>query len=335
MPVLRYVNRAITFALVALLFGGMQLSYAQDATVNLVFATTMDDSGIDRALREFFDARVRELSDDSIHIDFFMAGQLGSEREALEQLQLGEIDLGYNVIQAELYYPQYDVISMPFLFPDLASMQAFMRGPIGDNISRLARERGGVIPMGMHGYGARWTTSNRPFSNAEELQGLRIRMPNIRAWVEVWAGMGARPTPIAATEIVTSLQTGVVDAQENFLTNIVGRQMWEYQRYLIRTEHVRLPQTWLVSERSWNNKLSEAQRQALQQAIEDTIAHAAEIVDALNEEFVATAIANGMTLIEPDQESLRQAALPHIQRVIDEELADGVYEEALRIIGAN
>jgi TRAP-type C4-dicarboxylate transport system substrate-binding protein len=327
-------NWITPFALVVslLLLSGVWAG-ATEQSVRLSFATTMDDSGVDRAIREFFDERVRELSGGSIEIDFFMGGQLGGEREALEQMKLGELDMGYNVIQAELYYPEYNAVSIPFLFPDFASMQAFMSGSVGDEVARLARERGGIIPLGMHGYGARWTTSNRPFTTPEELRGLTIRMPEIRWWVDVWAEMGALPTPIAATEIVTALQTGVVEAQENFLTNIAGRQMWEYQRYLIKTEHIQFFQTWLVSERTWEDKLSEAQRQALAQAVEDTIAYVAEIVDEMNEGFVEETIANGMVLIEPDQEALRAAALPAVTRIIEEDLAPGVYDEVLEVIG--
>lgn len=305
----------------------------EDKKVTLTFATTMDDSGVDKAIREFFNERVTELSNGSIEIDFFMGGQLGGEREALEQMKLGEIDMGYNVIQAELYYPEYNAISIPFLFPDFESMKEFMNGPIGDEIQNLARERGGIIPLGMHGYGARWTTSNYPFENPAELKGLKIRMPEIQWWVDVWAEMGALPTPIAATEIVTALQTGTVDAQENFLTNIAGRQMWEYQKYLIKTEHIQFFQTWLISEKTWESKLSANQQEAITQAVQDTIDYVAQEVDELNNGFVETSLENGMILVEPDKESLLQAAQPAVKKIVESDLAPGVYEEVQKVIG--
>jgi tripartite ATP-independent transporter DctP family solute receptor len=306
---------------------------SEDQKVKLTFATTMDDSGVDKDIREFFNDRVTELSNGSIEIEFFMGGQLGGEKEALEQMKLGELDMGYNVIQAELYYPEYNAISIPFLFPDYESMNEFMNGPIGDKIDTLAREKGGIIPLGMHGYGARWTTSNVPFENPAELKGLKIRMPEIQWWVDVWAEMGALPTPIAATEIVTALKTGTVDAQENFLTNIAGRQMWEYQKYLIKTEHIEFFQTWLISEKTWESKLSANQQEVITQAVKDTTDHVAQVVGELNDEFVQTSIDNGLILVEPDQEALRQAALPAVQRIIETDLAPGVYEEVQKVIG--
>jgi TRAP-type C4-dicarboxylate transport system substrate-binding protein len=302
-------------------------------TVTLSFATTMDDSGVDKEIREYFEEQITELSDGTIEMEFFMGGQIGGEREALEQMMLGELDMGYNVIQAELYYQEYNAINIPFLFPDFESMQRFMDGPIGDEIERLSREEGGIIPLGMHGYGSRWTTSNVPFSNADELQGLAIRMPEIEWWVDVWDEMGALPTPIAATEIVTALQTGTVDAQENFLTNIAGRQMWDYQDYLIDTEHIQFYQTWVISEDTWENKLNESQQEAVEEAVQRTTDHVAEIVEEMNEEFLKEIEEGGMEIIYSDQQSFRDAADPAIQRIIEEELAEGVYEEVLRAIG--
>lgn len=306
---------------------------SSDDSITLSYATTMDDSGIDKDIREFFEEKISELSDNKIEIEFFMGGQLGGEKEALEQMKQGEIDLGYNVIQAELYYPEYNAISIPFLFPDFESMKKFMESPeIDEEIEKIAREEGGIIPMGIHGYGARWTTSNKPFTNVDELNGLKIRMPEIEWWVDVWEELGALPTPIAATEIVTALQTGTVDAQENFLTNIAGRQMWDYQDYLIKTDHIQFYQTWLVSEETWENKLNSDQQEMLSQAIEETISYVDEIVDESNEEFVEEIESNGMEIIEPDREELVEKAQPAIDRIIEEDLAPGVYDEVLKAI---
>lgn len=312
--------------------GGDIAAGGEEETVVLTFGTTMDDSGIDRDIREYFEERITELSNGSIEMEFYMGGQLGGEREALEQMQMGELDMGYNVIQAELYYPEYNALSIPFLFPDFESMQTFMNGPIGDEIEQKARAEGGIIPLGIHGYGARWTTSNIPFSNIEELQGLKIRMPEIEWWVDVWSELGALPTPIAATEIVTALQTGTVDAQENFLTNIAGRQMWDYQDYLIQTDHIQFYQTWLVSEDTFENKLSANQQEYLTTAVEDTIAYVAEIVEESNAGFLEEIEANGMTIIVPDQEELREKAQPAIEEIIENDLAPGVYEEVQKAI---
>lgn len=343
MKKIRLVDRklkiAVFFSLIALVLMGCG-DKPSDANgesgndnIKLTFATTMDDSGIDKDIKEFFDKKLTDLSDGSMEVEFFMGGQLGGEREALEQMKLGELDMGYNVLQAEMYYPEYNAISIPYLFPDFDSMRKFMEGPIGEKIDKVAREKGGVVPLGMHGYGARWTTSNEPFTNLEELKGLKIRMPEIEWWVDVWDELGALPTPIAATEIVTALKTGTVDAQENFLTNIAGRKMWDYQDYLMKTEHIEFYQTWLVSEKTWEDKLSKNQQKVLQEVVDETVAYVDEIVDKSNKEFVKEIQENGMELIEVDQNQLREAAQPAVKEIIENDLDPGVYEEVEKAIG--
>ncbi|HET7627741.1 MAG TPA: TRAP transporter substrate-binding protein DctP [Bacillales bacterium] len=110
----------------------------------LTFATTMEDSGIDKRIKEKFAELVEQKSGGKMRINFFMGGQLGSEKEALEQMKLGELDMGYNVVQADLYYKEYNIAMLPYLFPDYESVKRFMNGPIGEKIKKLDREKGGI-----------------------------------------------------------------------------------------------------------------------------------------------------------------------------------------------
>jgi TRAP-type C4-dicarboxylate transport system substrate-binding protein len=158
------------------------------------------------------------------------------------------------------------------------------------------------------------------------MKGIKIRLPQIQSWIDIFKEVGAAPTPIAATEIVTALKTGTVDGQENFLTNIAGRQMWEYQKYLIATKHVSLPQTWLVSEKVFQ-KLSADQKQWLEQAIKDAIAFERPQVEQLNAGFIKQCIDKGMTLIEPDRDAFVKAAQPAIDKTL-KGMAPGVQEAA-------
>jgi tripartite ATP-independent transporter DctP family solute receptor len=295
------------------------------------FATTMDDSGVDAEIKKKFDEVITEKSGGKFKIDFFMAGQLGGEKEALEQMKLGELDMGYNVLQADLYYKEYNISMLPYMFPDYDSVKRFMDGEVGDKIREAAREKGGIIPLGFHGYGPRWTTSNTAFTTPEEMKGLKIRMPEVPWWVEIWEGIGALPTPIAAPEIVTALKTGTVDAQENFLTNIAGRKMWEYQEYLIATKHIELFQTWLISEKTWE-ELNEAERKIIEDSVNETIAYILPKVEEMNKGFVETAKQNGMEIIEPDREAFIKVARETNKKIIDRDLAPGVYEAAIKAI---
>ncbi|SDI15236.1 TRAP transporter substrate-binding protein [Alteribacillus bidgolensis] len=196
--------------------GSDETTGKSDDTVHLTFATTNDDSGITAAMREHFDERITELSDGSIEVEYFMGGQLGGENEQLSQMEAGEIDLGMGVLHADSYYPEYNAINVPFLFKDFEAMQKFIDDDMRQQINEKAIEEGGIRTLGMQSYGGRWVTSNKPFSNPEELEGLKIRMPEFETWVPVFEELGALPTPISASEIVSALQTGTVDLPRKY-----------------------------------------------------------------------------------------------------------------------
>ncbi|WLD94538.1 TRAP transporter substrate-binding protein DctP [Alkalihalobacillus sp. AL-G] len=295
------------------------------------FATTNDDSGIDAKIKEKFGELVSEKSNGKMTVDFFMGGQLGGEKEALEQMKLGELDMGYNIVHADLYFEEYNIAMLPYFFSDFESIERFMEGPIGDKIKEATREEGGVVQLGIHSNGPRWTTSNRAFSTPEEMEGLKIRMPEIPWWVEVYKSMGALPTPIAATEIVTALKTGTVDAQENFLSNIAGRRMWEYQKYLMPTKHLDAFQYWLMSEKTWES-LNEEEQRIIKESVKETTEYVKTIVEEMNQKFVETSIENGLELVEVDREAFIEAAREANKKIIERDLAPGVYEAAIKAI---
>ncbi|MDI6812806.1 MAG: TRAP transporter substrate-binding protein [Desulfitobacteriaceae bacterium] len=298
--------------------------------ITLKFATTDEDSGIDHEITQTFKKRLGELSKGTMDVDLFMAGQMGDEKQALELLKLGELDVGYNAIMGDLYYKDMYAIAIPFLFPDVDSMDRYMASPTGDKIKKILMEKGGVQYAGMFDFGPRYFTSNKPFKTPEEMKGIKIRLPQIQSWIDVFKQIGASPTPIAATEIVTALKTGTVDGQENFLSNIAGRQMWEYQKYLIATKHVMLPQTWLISDKTLK-KLNEQQRQWLSQAINDAIKDIRSKTTTMNQEFIKKATDNKMTLIEPDRAAFVKAAQPAVDKVLSQ-MAPGVAEDAKKAI---
>jgi tripartite ATP-independent transporter DctP family solute receptor len=289
-----------------------------------VFAITMDDSGIDRALTQTFAQRVNDLSGGKMKINLFMGGVLGDTRELIELMKLGEVDFGYYAEFAAIYCPQLDATSVPFLWPDAEAVEEFLSGPVGDKIKQQVREKGKAVLLGpFHSYGSRWTTTNKPFRNAQELKGLKIRLPNMTWWVEVWQAMGAAPTPIAASEIVSALKTGVVDAQENFLSNIYGRGLYEVQKYAVATNHIDFYLFWAASERTWNS-LNEQERKIVAQAAREAVDTVNPQIDEMNKGFVKSLEAKGVQIIYPDRDNLARAARPAIERIIARDLAPEV-----------
>jgi tripartite ATP-independent transporter DctP family solute receptor len=134
-----------------------------------------------------------------------------------------------------------DIVSfceMPFLLRDSADMNELINGPIGKRMAREIKENTGLRPIAYFQRGARHLTSNRPIKHPDDLKGLIIRVPNVPSFVTAWEALGAKPTPMAFSEVFTALQQGTIEAQENPFAMINNAGFAEVQEYLNLTSHV-------------------------------------------------------------------------------------------------
>ena len=181
----------------------------------------------------------------------FPSSGLGGEREVIEGLQIGTVEATI-VSSGTLanFVPDTGVFDIPFLFRDLEHARAVLDGPIGQEI--LAK----FDSVGLHGLawgeqGFRHITNNRnPIETPADVEGLKIRTMENPVHLKAFNAMGAAPTPMAWPEVVSSLQQGVIDGQENPLSVIVSVKLDEVQEYLTLSGHVYSPAMLLVSRRS-------------------------------------------------------------------------------------
>ena len=127
---------------------------------------------------------------------------------------------------------------MPFLLRDTLAMQKLINSPIGKRIEREMIEKIGIRPVGYFQRGERHLTSNRPIKHPDDLDELIIRVPNAPSYVVAWKAIGAKPTPMAFSEVFSSLQQGTIEAQENPFAMIKNAGFSEVQKYLNLTGHV-------------------------------------------------------------------------------------------------
>lgn len=303
---------------------------AVSQTVTL--ASTVPDTGVNAIVVENFVSQMNETAPD-VDIEIFLDGTLGGERELLDLLRLGETDLHMGVIHASQYFPELDATLVPYLFPDYETIQAFLDSETGDRLKTALEERGNAKFLGTYYQGARWATSNTAFSTLDELDGIKIRMPEIPLWIDIWSGLGASTTPMPSPEVFSGLQTGVIDAQENMLSNILGRRIYEVQDYLIATKHQHSYVTVMANLDFWNGLDPELQ-QAMQSAVDAATGAGTDAANAENESVVEEILGSGVELIEPDP-SFRADAMPIIEEAAKGVLEPGIYEEAIAIIEAS
>lgn len=279
-----------------------------------------------------FKELVEERSGGDIVVNVFFGGTLGGERELVEQLKLGTVDLclgGWGTIGA--YVKDLVPWGVPYLFSEQEQITELMEGKVGEMI-RAAFEEEGIVTPGLYYRGNRQLTTNRRVEQPSDLEGMNLRLPENPDWIVVWEAFGTVPVPIPSPEIFSSLQTGVVDAQENPISSNYNRKLWEVQDYMVMTNHIVDIQFFLLS-KSFLDELGEEQRELVMTAADDALDWATKFAADAEAGMVEEMKAEGMTILEPDLGPFQEVALstlPHFEA----QWAEGIAEEVRRVVGA-
>ena len=183
------------------------------ANVSIDVNCTMKPGGSEEASIKKFKEIVEKNSGGRISVKIFMSGQLGKEKAVLELMKIGQTQMALTGgIFRTMFAKQYDPITIPFYLPTWECVKAYLEGPMGQKIAQLADEKGGVLDFGPQKRAARHMTSNRRIMGPDDINGLKMRLPAIPIWVDVWQELGALPTVIPAPEIYLAMKTGQVDA---------------------------------------------------------------------------------------------------------------------------
>jgi tripartite ATP-independent transporter DctP family solute receptor len=256
-----------------------------------------------------FAEEASKLSSGRIEVQVFPNDTLGREMDLINGMQLGTTDMTITGESLQNWAPLASLLAVPYGMTTLAQMDRVAGGPIGQQIAAEIVSRARVRPLAYFARGPRNLTSNRPIRTPDELNGLRLRVPNVPLFVAVWSALGARPTPMAFGEVFTSLQNGTIDAQENPLSLIRSANFNEVQKFVNRTEHVR---SWIylaISERRFQS-LSAADKEAVTEAAKRAQAYERTLFLEDERSLEDDLKARGMTFVESDQEAFAAKARP-------------------------
>jgi tripartite ATP-independent transporter DctP family solute receptor len=216
-----------------------------------------------------FTRMVAERTNNRIRMRTFHSAQLGQQDEAIQQMRLGTIDFAnFNLSPFNNLAPSTNVVTLPFLFRNVAHMQAAIDGPAGEAIARDL-ENIGIIALSWYDAGARSLYTVRPVRTPADVRGMKIRVQTSDLWIDLMRAMGANPTPLPFGEVFTSLQSGVIDGAENNWPSYESTRHFEVARYYTTTEHSNVPEVLAVSRQRWQ-RLSEADRAILRDAARES-----------------------------------------------------------------
>jgi tripartite ATP-independent transporter DctP family solute receptor len=245
-------------------------------------------------------------SNGSLRIKVFSDGQLGSEREVLELLQIGSIAIT-KVSAATLsnFVPEYHVLGIPFLFRDERHKFGILEGEIGKSILEKGNKywlRG----LCFYDAGSRsFYTSSKAIRSPEDLKGMKIRVMNNQMSINMVQALGGTGTPMAFSELYTALQQGVVDGAENNPPSFVESNHFEVCKYYILDEHSDVPDVLVISTKYWN-RLSEQEKDWLLEASLESAKVQKKYWRESVERSMKVAVENGVEVIIPDKSAFAQ-----------------------------
>ena len=222
---------------------------------------------------EFLDKDLREKTDGRIGLEIFPSSQLGGEREAVENIQFGNIDLTFvSSAPVAAFAPTFYAFDIPFLFNDRAQAYEVLDGEIGMEILATL-ESSGIVGLGYWENGFRQlTTANKEVHSPEDLAGTKMRTMENEVHIAAWRAVGANPAPLAFNELFTALQQGTFDAQEGPINLFYDMKFNEVQNFIIKTNHIYSPWPLLASPEKLNT-LSPEDRAIFDQAVIDATAY--------------------------------------------------------------
>ena len=258
--------RKILCAAVMMLFGA---SIAMAAPVTLKLGHIAEPDNPYGQGADHFAKLVKERSNGEIDVKVFPSSQLGDQRDLVEGLGLGSVDMtltGTAVLGN--FIPGMAVFDLPFIFRDVNHAYKAL-DTVGMDMAK-AGEKNGAVTLAIWENGIRHMTNNkRPINKPEDMKGLKMRVMEQPVYMDMMRALDASPTPMAMSELYTSLQKGTIDGQENPLAHIATKHFNEVQKHLSLTGHTYASEPLLISKRAWD-KLTPEQQKILKQAAEDT-----------------------------------------------------------------
>lgn len=210
---------------------------------------------------EVFAEKIKEKSKGKLTVKIFPNGQLGTEREVLELLQIGSIAMT-KVSAAAManFAPEYKVMGVPYLFRNKEHLYKVLEGKTGENILLSGSE---YLLRGLCFYDAgsrSFYTKNKPIKTPEDLVGLKIRVMNHKMSVDMVNEMGGSATPMAYGELYTALQQGVVDGAENNPPSFVTSRHYEVCKFYTLDEHSSIPDVLVIGTKYWKTLSAQEQK---------------------------------------------------------------------------
>jgi TRAP-type transport system periplasmic protein len=261
---------------------------------------------------------VKEKSQGRLIVKVYPNEQLGKELDMINGIRAGTVDMTITGESLQNWTSVAGLCAVPYAIRDSNHLGAVVDGPIGKAIGQAILDDVGLRPLAWFERGGRHLTSNRPIRHPDDLKGIILRVPNVPLFVTTWQHLGAKPTPMAFSEVFTALQQGTVHAQENPFALILSAGFHEVQSHCNLTEHVIGWVYVVLGEKKYQSLPADLQVILLEAAVDMQQTHQRLFQEA-QAQLAETLKQHGMHFVEPNKAAFRSRAKEAVLQCLTEE----------------
>jgi len=305
------------------------------AQQEIIFGISAATGSLQEQTASEFARRANEKLGDTGVVKVFDSSQLGKDQDMMQKIKIGTMHMTLPSSTMPDVAGEYAIFDLPFIVADREHL-ARIDDTFFKDVLVPAAEKQGYRPLAIWENGFRQITNNaRPIDTPADLDGLKIRTPNSTWRVAMFQEYGANPTPMAFSEVFVALQTGVIDGQENPLTNIAAAKMQEVQTYLSMTNHVYSPAYPTVGVQAFS-RLDPAIQTILAETAEEVAFWARDRGAAEDGTLLDELTAGGMQVNVANRQSFVDASVPLYTKFADEiEGGQAMIDQVMSLAGGS
>jgi tripartite ATP-independent transporter DctP family solute receptor len=313
------IQRLYVFFLLSIIL----VACSSESKKTLILAHGLDTKHSVHIAMVYMAEQLEELSEGKMSIQIYPSQQLGSERQLLELLQIGSVDITkVSAAVMEGFVPMYKIPSIPYIFRSREHAYKIQDGPVGKKILESG-ENFWLRGLCFYDSGSRsFYTKDKPILHPDDLQGMKIRVMSSPTSIEMIKLMGGAATPISWGELYTALQGGVVDGAENNPPSFYLSHHYEVCKYYSINEHTSIPDVLMISTHTWD-KLTDQEKQWLDEAVRRSVIYQRKLWIESEEESLQAVRKAGIEVSYPDTAPFMEKVRPIIEKYKqDPELKD-------------
>ena len=313
------MNILMILRLIALLSLSLTLSSCGNVgggdVTSIRLAHTLDTGHPVHEALEYMDTALQEVSGGKMKLVIYPGGQLGSEREIIELIQIGT--MGMTKVSAsslEAFVPEMKAFSLPYLFNSNEHMWKTLESDIGKGLLEVGTEFR-IKGLGYFDAGSRsFYTTGKRVDDPEDLSGMKIRVMNSQSAVDMVNTMGGAATPVSWGELYTALQQGIVEGAENNPPSFYSSKHYEVSKYYLLNEHTSIPDVIVIGTHLWNS-LSEQEREWVVEAMDQATVFQRKLWAEFTEESLRKVAEAGVEVLKADKRPFQESVRSLQQRV--------------------